>query len=82
MPRMHARTWIVTDFFHRFAHRVAEWVGSPWCFLAALTTAAVEQPVDEVLERVTAKLGGQTIRGPILTESAARLERAEMASAV
>lgn len=41
MPRMHARTWIVTDFFHRFAHRVAGWVGSPWCFLAALTTIVI-----------------------------------------
>src|SRR5690242_4986111 len=29
------------DFFHRFAHRTSELVGSPWAFALAITTVAL-----------------------------------------
>src|SRR5881296_4296148 len=29
------------EFFHKFAHRAAEWVGSPWAFLAAVMVIVI-----------------------------------------
>jgi len=29
------------EFFHKFAHRTAEWVGSPWAFLAAVLVIVI-----------------------------------------
>src|SRR2546422_3201931 len=29
------------EFFHKFAHRTAEWVGSPWAFLAAVMVIVI-----------------------------------------